>query len=91
MALLKRKEYLDALRRWRDKDVIKVVTGIRRCGKSTLLELFRSELLESGVGAEHIVSVNLEDFAFEDLLNPKALHTYILDKAAPEGENLRVP
>lgn len=86
MALLQRNEYLDALRRWRDKDVIKVITGIRRCGKSTLLELFRAELLEGGVDASHIVSVNLEDFAFENLLNPQELHAYVLDKAAPEGK-----
>ena len=91
MALLQRNEYLDALRRWRDKDVIKVVTGIRRCGKSTLLELFREELLESGVDAGHIVSVNLEDFDFENLLSSRELHAYVLDKAAPEGKNLRVP
>ena len=47
MSIFRRSLYLDALSKWRDKDVIKVLTGIRRCGKSTLLELFREDLLSS--------------------------------------------
>lgn len=78
-----RNEYLQALRRWRDRDVIKVITGIRRCGKSTLMEQFQKELLESGVTPEQIVTVNLEDFANAQLKDPQKLHAYILEKASP--------
>ena len=52
--------YLEQLRRWREKDVVKVLTGIRRCGKSTLLSMFREELRQSGVPKENIISLNLE-------------------------------
>ena len=77
-----RNEYLDVLRRWKDKDVIKVITGIRRCGKSTLMEQFQNELLASGVTPKQIVAVNLEDFANAHLKNPQRLHAYILEKAS---------
>lgn len=83
--MIERKEYLDALRRWRDKRVIKVITGIRRCGKSTLMELFQEELLRDGVRQEQILSVNLEDFANLPLRDAAKLHSYVLEKAAPEG------
>ena len=59
--MIERKEYLDALRRWKDKQIIKVITGIRRCGKSTLMELFQQELLQNGVPQSQIIAVNLED------------------------------
>lgn len=83
--MIERKEYLDALRRWKDKHVIKVITGIRRCGKSTLMELFQRELRESGVKDDQIVSINFEDFANMELRDPMRLHAYILEHAAPEG------
>lgn len=83
--MIERKEYLDALRRWRDKRVIKVITGIRRCGKSTLLELFQEELLRDGVRQEQILSVNLEDFANLPLRDAAKLHSYVLEKAATDG------
>lgn len=56
-----RPSYVEHLRQWRDRDVIKVVTGVRRCGKSTVLELFQNELLRSGVAAEQIVALDFED------------------------------
>ena len=82
--MIERKEYLDALRRWRDKDVIKVITGIRRCGKSTLMELFQAELVKDGVSKTRIIAVNLEDYVNKELLDPVKLHTYIVDQAPPE-------
>ena len=57
--MVQRKEYLDQLINWKDEQVIKVVTGIRRCGKSTLLLQFQQWLKESGVTDEQIISVNL--------------------------------
>lgn len=78
--MVKRIEYLNELKKWQDKDVIKVVTGIRRCGKSTLLELFREELMQTGIGADQIVSLNFEDIAYEALLDYKALYEYVIER-----------
>ncbi|MDR3107720.1 MAG: ATP-binding protein [Bifidobacteriaceae bacterium] len=61
MEFIDRPDYLDWLRRWRDHDVAKVVTGVRRCGKSTILTLFRRELAAQGVPVERIWTFNLED------------------------------
>ena len=58
--LIERKEYLDKLLSYKDKDIIKVVTGLRRSGKSTLLELFRNRLLENGVTPEQTQFYNFE-------------------------------
>ena len=82
--MIQRPEYVQELRRWRDKQIIKVITGIRRCGKSTLMELFKTELRQSGVPERQIVSVNLEDFANFELRDPMKLHTYILERAGDE-------
>ncbi|MDO5378493.1 MAG: ATP-binding protein [Clostridia bacterium] len=84
--MIERKEYLDALKRWRDKRVIKVITGIRRCGKSTLMELFQEELRSSGVTAEQIISINLEDFDCIELRDPVKLHSAIVERASPTGK-----
>ena len=70
---IERKEYLNKLISFRDKQLIKVVTGVRRCGKSTLMEIFQDYLREQGVAEEQIVSVNLEDFDFYELRDPKKL------------------
>lgn len=59
--MLERKEYLEKLKKWKDKDLIKVVTGIRRCGKSTLFELYIEYLKSIGIEENHIISINLED------------------------------
>ena len=60
-----RKEYLDKLIAFKDKQLIKVVTGIRRCGKSTLLEIYQNWLLEQGTEEEQIISINFEDIDFD--------------------------
>ena len=80
---LERKEYLDKLISFRDKQLIKVVTGVRRCGKSTLLEIFRDYLRTDGVDEKQIVSINLEDFDFFPLHEPAALHTYVRERIVP--------
>ena len=59
--MIERKEYLEKLKKWKDKDLIKVVTGIRRCGKSTLFELYIDYLESIGIEDSHIISINLED------------------------------
>ena len=79
-----RKEYLSRLLAWKNEQVIKVVTGIRRCGKSTLLKQFQDRLLEDGVSQEQIISINFEDLDYEDLLDYKALYAYIKERLCPD-------
>ena len=79
-----RKEYLSRLLAWKDEQVIKVVTGIRRCGKSTLMKQFQDHLLEEGVSQEQIISINFEDLDYEDLLDYKALYDYIKQRLCPD-------
>lgn len=78
--MVQRKEYLDQLISWKDEQVIKVVTGIRRCGKSTLLMQFQKWLKESGATEEQIVSVNFEELEYEDLLDYKKLYQYLKER-----------
>ena len=80
---LERKEYLDKLIGFRDKQLIKVVTGVRRCGKSTLLEIYQDYLRANGVKEEQIIAINLEDFDFFALREPAALHRYIKERLVP--------
>ena len=75
--LIERKDYLDQLSMWREEEMIKVVTGVRRCGKSTLFELFIERLKADGVTDEQIIFVNLEDEDYSELLSYKKLHEYI--------------
>lgn len=77
--MIERTEYLEELKRWKDKDLIKVITGIRRCGKSTLFQLFIEYLKSTGISNEQIISINLEDadYNFEDY---KQLYDYIKEK-----------
>ena len=79
MSLIKRAEYLEELKRWKDKDLIKVVTGIRRCGKSTLFELFIEYLKNEKIDDEHIISINLEslEYNFSDY---RELYNYVMRK-----------
>lgn len=77
--MIKRMEYLEMLKRFKDKDLIKVVTGIRRCGKSTLFDLFIDYLKENDVSEDKIIHINLEDpmFQFEDY---KELYDFVNQK-----------
>lgn len=87
MSIFRRNLYLDALGKWRDKDVIKVLTGIRRCGKSTLLELFKEDLLSSGVAESNIVFVNFEDPDIPELKGWRDVWDYIKPRLADNGRN----
>ena len=78
--MLLRKQYLDELKRWKDKDLIKVVTGIRRCGKSTLFDLYIEHLLNEGIDKSQIIKLNLEDLIYVDLDNYMKLYKFILEK-----------
>ena len=76
--MIERLEYLEKIKKWKDKDVIKVVTGIRRCGKSTLFDLYIEYLKSIGIKEDHIISINLEslDYAFN---NYKELYDYVIN------------
>lgn len=85
--VINRKEYLDRLISLKDKRVIKIITGVRRCGKSTLMEIFRDYLLQNGVNKENIISINFEDYDFYELRDPDTLYAYIKGKLNDEGQN----
>ncbi len=74
---IERTEFLNKLKIYKDKQIIKVITGIRRCGKSTLMRMFMNYLLENGVDENQIIFLNFEDFDNYELLNPQNLHSYI--------------
>lgn len=75
--MVERKEYLNTLEQWRDEKVIKVITGIRRCGKSTLMTQYQDRLRQSGVLEEQIVSLNFEELENEELTDYKKLYNFL--------------
>ena len=83
MEFIPRKEYMEQLESFRDKALIKVITGVRRCGKTTLMSLFKDKLRQSGISDKAIVSINFEDFDSQELTDPKALHDYLKSKLIP--------
>lgn len=78
--MIRRKEYLEQLVYGREKQIIKVVTGVRRCGKSTLFKLYIDYLKSTGVTDDQIVFINLEDVEYEELLDYKALYNYVKER-----------
>lgn len=77
MKRIERASYLNKLIAFKDKNLIKVITGIRRCGKSTIMEIYRDWLKEQGVSIDQIVYLNFEDYDNFELRNPKNLYAYI--------------
>lgn len=80
--MIKRELYMSRIRPFIGTDLIKVMTGIRRCGKSVMLELIKQELTESGVNPTQFISINFEDMNYAHLQTSKALHDEITEKAA---------
>lgn len=78
--LIQRKEYMDRLIALKDKQIIKVVTGVRRCGKSKLLEMYQQWLKENKVDKQQIISINFEDLDFEELTDYKKLYAYLKER-----------
>lgn len=84
---IKRDVYLEQLKIRRDNGMIKIITGIRRCGKSFLLfVLFKKYLLESGIDADHIIEIALDGIESEELRNPKICYQYIKERIKDEGK-----
>lgn len=75
--MIERSNYLEKLITLKDKQLIKVITGIRRCGKSTMFKLYQDYLLSNGVDKTQIVSINFEDVDFDDLTDYKKLYRYL--------------
>ena len=87
MIRIDRKEYLDFLIKSKDKQIIKVVSGVRRCGKSTLFEIYKDYLLKNGVEKIQIISINFEDMDYEELTDYKKLYEYIKYKMLTNKKN----
>ena len=81
--MIERPIYLEELKRWKDQNLIKVVTGIRRCGKSTLFDLFITDLLKEGVQKEQIIKINLEDPDYH-FSNYMELYQFIVNQLQEE-------
>lgn len=80
--MIKREMYMSRIRPFIGSDLIKVLTGIRRCGKSVMLELIKQELIQSGISPSQLISINFEDMQYSHLKTAKALHDEILQIAA---------
>lgn len=84
---INRDTYLDWLLRHKDEQIIKVVSGVRRCGKSTLFDIYRDYLLANGVSQSQLIMLNFEDVAYEHLLHYRALYAYIQPLLLPDKKN----
>lgn len=79
--LIKRTQYLEKIRRFYESNLIKILTGVRRCGKSILLTQIKDELMnEKKIGEDHIITINFEDIRFSKIKNFNKLNDYILKK-----------
>lgn len=78
--MIERQVYMSALNRWKDKKTVKVVTGIRRCGKSSLLRMFREKLLADGIAESQIQDINFEDLDNEPLLDYRVLYSHVKNR-----------
>ena len=85
--MIPRDDYLNLLIEFKDKELIKVVTGIRRCGKSTLYELYREYLKSTGIAEEQMLAVNLEDPEFNEIKDHKDLYGYVNERLLPDKKN----
>ena len=85
--MIERTEYLNVLKRFKDKEIIKVITGIRRCGKSTLLEIYKEYLLNNDVEEDQIISINLEDLKYNFITDYMSLYNYINDNLNLKKKN----
>lgn len=84
---IERKEYLEWLKSWKEQQIIKVVSGVRRCGKSTLFEIYRKWLVENGTEKSQIISINFEDIEYEQLSDYHMLYSYIKERLIPDKMN----
>ncbi|MBO5185414.1 MAG: AAA family ATPase, partial [Clostridia bacterium] len=84
--LINRPQYLNQLIQNKDVDLVKIVTGIRRCGKSSLLDLFHQYLSEQGIPDSRIIHMNMESLRYRDLLDYLAFYDYVSKHISKEGK-----
>ena len=84
--LINRPEYLNQLIQHRDVDLVKIVTGIRRCGKSSLLDLFHQYLSDSGVPDVNVIHMNLESLRYRNLTNYLSFYDYVSERIPKSGK-----
>ena len=84
---IERVSYMQQLETWKDKQVIKIITGIRRCGKSTIMKMFQQHLLDNGIKKNQIQHINLEELENEDLMDYKTLYKHINSKLQKDKKN----
>ena len=86
--VIKRDYYLNKLIQHKKNGLVKIITGVRRCGKSYLLfKLFRDHLLESGIKGDHIISVALDDYGNKQLLDPDELYRYVKSRIVDDEDH----
>jgi len=85
--MIERNSYLRQIENFADRPLIKIITGIRRCGKSSILQLFRNRLLSKGIKPEQIIYINFESFKYSDLKTDKTLYLFIADKIQKGKKN----
>lgn len=81
-----RTQYLERLRQFYDSELVKVITGIRRCGKSTILRQVIAEIKENGIDDSHIVYINFEDYKYNKLTDADAFYEYVEQKIVDESK-----
>ena len=84
--LINRPEYMNQLIEHKDVDLIKIVTGIRRCGKSSLLDLFQQYLIDNGVDETHIIHMNLESLQYRNLTDAFSFYDYVSERISKNGK-----
>lgn len=87
MQLIERDYYISKLETWRDKQMVKILTGIRRSGKSTIMKLYQQHLIRNGINQNQILHLNFEDMAVEPLLDYHKLYEYVTQHLQPEVQN----
>ena len=85
--MIDRPNYINELIKFKDKDLIKIITGIRRCGKSTLMDLYKQYLLKNGINKRQIISINLEDLKYGFIEDYTSLYNYINDNLKSNKKN----
>lgn len=78
--MIERKEYLNQLLSWKNQNIITVLTGVRGCGKTTIIKMYQEYLLNNGVNQSQIISINFDDLEYEELLDYHKLYLYIKDR-----------
>ena len=85
--MIERENYISILEKWKDKQVIKIITGIRRCGKSTVLKMYREKLISTGTDESQIIYLNFEDLENEQYLDYRSLYDYVKPRLNPGKMN----